>query len=68
MNGLRIFLAVMFVGMILLIALWDIACAAWGRPDDTVSATLQDWGRQHTMLTVAIGSVVGHLFWPTRWK
>lgn len=62
---MKIVLAFALVIVIAAIAGWDIVCAAWGRPTDTVSATLQDWGQQHPMLSVAIGTVIGHIFWPT---
>lgn len=63
---MRIVLALCFIAIVAVIAAWDVYCAAKGAPDDTVSATLQDWAKQHSMLTVAIGAVIGHLFWPTR--
>lgn len=62
---MRIFLALAFISVITAIAVWDVYCAARGRPQDTVSATMQDWSRQHVMLAVSVGAVIGHVFWPT---
>lgn len=63
---MRIILALAFIAVVACIAVWDVWCAAKGTPDDTVSATLQSWAQQHSMLAVAVGAVIGHIFWPTR--
>lgn len=63
---MRIVLALAFIAVNLVVALWDLYCAAIGNYRDTVSMTFQDWGRQWPMLPLFIGIVIGHVFWPTR--
>lgn len=62
---MRVVLALLLLTICVVIGLWDIYCAARGRPIDTVSSIMQDWVRQHSMLGIIIGSVIGHIFWPT---
>lgn len=63
---MRIILALSFIFVNLLIALWDVYCAAKGDYLYTVSATFQEWAQDYPMLPLAIGVVIGHVFWPTR--
>lgn len=62
---MRILLALIFLAICTGIAVWDIYCAAVGKPSDTVSSIMQEWVKQHAMLGVAIGTIIGHIFWPT---
>lgn len=61
---MRIILALALIAILAAVAVWDVYCAAIGQPENTVSATVQSWARDHVMLGVAVGIVIGHIFWP----
>lgn len=63
---MRVLLALSLVVVLTLVAVWDVYCAATGRQNDTVSATMQEWSQNHPMLAVTVGVILGHIFWPTR--
>lgn len=35
-------------------------------PNDSISALLHEWGRQHPSVPFAAGVLCGHVFWPAR--
>jgi len=59
-----IFMAVVIVA----IAVYDTIVAINGIPGDTISEITLAWGRRHPIavlcLGLALGIVLGHLFWP----
>lgn len=64
-NDMRTVLAVSLLAVIVLVALWDIWCAAINLPRNTVSSILQEWMRQHPILGISVGVIIGHIAWPT---
>lgn len=62
----RILLAALLMIVLVGIAGFDLIVVAWGYPNSTVSAILQEWSRQHPIIPVVFGFVAGHLFWPVR--
>lgn len=64
--SMRIILALAFIVILFAVAVWDLYCAAIDRPNETVSFALQSWGREWPVLPLAIGLVIGHVFWPAR--
>lgn len=57
-------LAVAFLAALLFIAVWDVYAAFGAGNTQTVSAILYQWGREWPVLTLLVGLVIGHLFWP----
>lgn len=57
-------LALCLLTIMLVVGIWDIYAYAVSRPDATVSAIIGQWGHEFPMLSVAIGVLIGHLFWP----
>jgi len=57
-------LAVSVLALFVVIGIWDIV--AYIRQDQgaTVSNILAGWAREFPIFAVAIGAIVGHLFWP----
>jgi hypothetical protein len=56
--------AAVLVILLLSVQVWDVvAVLCYGR-EATISNVLQGWSRQYPILTLAIGIVLGHLFWP----
>lgn len=62
----RIALAVGVHIVVGLVAAWDLAAAATGNPTLSVSHLTQAWARDNPVLPLAVGVVMGHLFWPIR--
>lgn len=63
-NGPQRGLAALFIAVCLAVSVWDLVALANGRREDTVSEILAGWVREFPILAVAIGVVIGHLFWP----
>jgi hypothetical protein len=57
-------LAIAFCVILAAIAAWDIFVLAKHRPEDTVSSILSQWATQAPVFAVAVGLVLGHIFWP----
>lgn len=57
-------LALCLLTMMMIVGMWDIYAYATNDPEGTVSNIIGTWGEQFPMLSVAIGVLVGHLFWP----
>jgi hypothetical protein len=49
-----------------LIGIWDVYCYLADVPTATVTAVVQGWVKDIPMLAIAIGVILGHLFFPTR--
>lgn len=62
---MRVVLAFTFLLVTFAVGVWDIYAVAKGRPEDTVSVTLHAWSIIYPILPLAIGLVIGHIFWPT---
>lgn len=52
--------------VLFMVAAWDIWAVASDKPELTVSHLIQRWAIENPVLPVAIGIVIGHLFWPIR--
>lgn len=61
----RVVFAVCMMLSCLFAGLWDVWVIAHGRPNDTVSRVLQEWSVAYPMLPLALGILLGHIFWPT---
>jgi hypothetical protein len=62
----RVVLAISVHAVILCVAAWDLCAAATGHPTLSVSHLTQAWARENPVLPLAVGVVMGHLFWPIR--
>lgn len=49
-----------------LASLWDLYCFVSPECHQTVSETINRWGSQWPPLLIALGVLIGHLFWPLR--
>ena len=56
-------LAYGLLALALAIGIWDVICVSDGRPQDQVSAILRQWGKDHPILCVCVGILIGHVFW-----
>lgn len=59
-------LAVLLVGCFAVVGLWDAVAAFSGGSIQSVSAILYQWGHDWPILTLLVGLLIGHLFWPVR--
>lgn len=57
-------LAVAILVVLLLAAVWDIAAGYRGQAAETVSSVLQAWSIAWPVLPLAVGVILGHVFWP----
>jgi len=48
------------------VAAWDLTAVATSHPDLSVSHLFQRWAIENPILPLALGIIVGHLFWPIR--
>jgi len=60
----RVVLASLVHVVLLLIAAWDLTAAATNHPELSVSALTQRWAIENPVLPLAVGVIMGHLFWP----
>lgn len=51
------------VGVIILLALYDLAAYAKGGTKATISAVVWDLAKKHPEFCFGVGVVMGHLFW-----
>jgi hypothetical protein len=52
------------LGMVLIVAFWDITVIFMGRPESTISAVILQVSKENPIVAFVLGVVVGHLFWP----
>tara|TARA_R100000008_G_scaffold53964_1_gene32839 strand:- start:457 stop:654 length:198 start_codon:yes stop_codon:yes gene_type:complete len=52
------------LGIVLIVAFWDITVMFMGRPDATISAVILEVSKENPIVAFVLGVVVGHLFWP----
>lgn len=52
------------VGALALAGLWDVYAICAEPQRETVSAVLRQWSRAFPPAAVAVGILIGHLFWP----
>lgn len=57
-------LAIALVAILAMAGLWDIYAKARGDGFASVSSVISSWGKQFPIFAVAIGVLIGHLFWP----
>lgn len=55
--GAAIYVVIFFV------LLWDVWVTTLGRENETVSAIVSGWSRRYPVVTLAVGVVLGHIFW-----
>lgn len=60
-SGLRVGIASAFLVIAFLAGIWDIYVLAKGRPQDTISSTVQEWSREFQVLPFALGFLACHL-------
>lgn len=61
---MRYFLAIALLVIMMLSGIWDVYAIAVNHPLDTVSRVLQDWSLKYPVLPMALGIILGHIFWP----
>lgn len=61
---MRVVLALLLLLAVFLSGVWDLIVVAKGHPEDTVSVTLHQWSLLYPILPLAVGIIVGHIFWP----
>lgn len=61
---MRVILATLLILVTAFCGLWDVIAVSKGNINDTVSRTLQDWSLMYPVLPLALGVVLGHIFWP----
>lgn len=64
LGWVRIVLAVAVHVVLVLVAAWDLTAAATNHPEMSVSALTQRWAIENPVLPLAVGVIMGHLFWP----
>lgn len=64
LGWVRIVLAIAMHVVIGLIAAWDLMAIATNHPDLSVSKITQSWAKESPVMPLAVGLVMGHLFWP----
>lgn len=64
---MRYWLAASLLVIVLLAGVWDIWVTASGTPEETVSAVLHQWSLAYPVLPLALGIILGHIFWPHAW-
>ena len=57
--------ALFLIIALVIVGLWDLYAGWWTPPQSSVSAVIQEWSRRYPALPLAIGILLGHLFWPT---
>jgi hypothetical protein len=57
-------LAVILLAVVFGVGAWDVAAISLGRPRETVSNVLQGWAMSFPVLPLAVGVILGHVFWP----
>lgn len=59
----QLILGISFIVVGAAIGIWDVYAVSSGRPNDTVSAVMQTWGRMAPWLPFLLGFLAGHLWW-----
>lgn len=57
-------MALVLVIALLAVGFYDVYVSHFPEQGPTVSAILQGWASRFPMLTLLIGVILGHLFWP----
>ena len=57
-------LAVWIIISLVLAGIWDIAVTFYAIQQETVSRTFLTWSQSFPPLLLALGILIGHLFWP----
>lgn len=52
------------LGMVIVVAFWDVAVIFMGKPESTISAIVLQLSKENPIIAFVLGVVVGHLFWP----
>jgi hypothetical protein len=61
---MRTLLSIALIVAALLVGVWDVIAVSRGQPRDTVSDTLYAWSARFPILPLAVGIIIGHVFWP----
>lgn len=63
---MKVYLSLAFLVVIAAVWVYDTIAGVRGKPLETVSATLLEWSQTWPILPLAVGIVLGHLFWPSK--
>jgi hypothetical protein len=63
-TGAQRWSVILLASTLILVGVYDLIAALFLPPQSTVSVVILDLARKHPILGVAVGIVIGHLFWP----
>lgn len=66
-GNLPLFLALSLLAVALICGLLDTLIVFGKLPMPTVSQIIQGWATEQPIIGVAIGVLIGHLFWPVKY-
>ncbi len=66
LRWVRVVLAVSIHVVIIACAAWDLLAIGFQRDEYTVSSLIQRWAIENPVLPLAVGVLMGHLFWPVK--
>jgi len=58
--------ALFLVATVIAVAVYDVIAGIFYGDEATITHVVQEWGKKYVLLTIIIGIVLGHLFWPAR--
>lgn len=56
-------LAILLLGAVAIVYVWDAYTLTIGQPGHTVSAIIKEWSKEQPILAFAFGVLIGHIFW-----
>ncbi len=62
MDLFQIIVAIIFLVIFVVVALFDLYVSALGFPDKTISYVLREYGKQHPSLVLLCGFILGHIW------
>jgi hypothetical protein len=55
---------IILAAVVVILVGWDIYAAFSKEKGDTISSLLLEWSSRKPVIALAIGVILGHLFWP----
>jgi hypothetical protein len=62
------FIAAFLVVVLFVVVIYDTIAIMSGGRYNTVSSVVMDWSETYPIIPLAAGILLGHLFWPQRFK
>lgn len=63
MQNVAFYLALWLMLHLVMVGIWDVWCLTTDHAGYTVSSVIRVWSSAFPILTLAVGMLLGHLFW-----